>query len=181
MLTSFRVGRQGQGFLKLLKLFVCKVQIKFTLRQNKLSSFSSSRTGFSLWWNKDDFQNFPGIFRESPTFQKVQAFLIRILLLAVVKRAVCVVEADSKFVSQGVHTSQIQRQTSHRVVRRRLARRRNYDRWRHRRRDVMRDVIAGIAAAVVPRQYAVLASAGTETTFGSFRFTDTVSPYVLLH
>ena len=44
----------------------------------------------------------------------------------------------------------------------------------------MRDVIAGIAAAVVPRQHAVLASAGTETTFGSFWFTDTVSPYVFV-
>ena len=39
----------------------------------------------------------------------------------------------------------------------------------------MRDVIAGIAAVVVPRQYAVLSSAGTETTFGFFRLTDTVS------
>jgi len=39
----------------------------------------------------------------------------------------------------------------------------------------MRDVITGIPAAVVPREHTVLASAWTETTFGSFRLTDTVS------
>ena len=36
----------------------------------------------------------------------------------------------------------------------------------------MRDVIAGISAAVMPRQYVVLASAGTETTLGPFRIAD---------